>query len=101
MYSGPINPFHRERLAEPGHYEEYLAGRCVIAGRYGVRFRDFTDTMEASDFRKPMFPRPGDAEPRDPIHLNPQGGAKLGNYVADAVVELLGRQPAPPPGEHP
>lgn len=88
IYSGPINPLGRDRLTEPGHFDEYLARLRVLAGRHGVRFRDFTDTLEADDFRRPLYPRPGSGPPRDPIHMNAKGGAKFGEYLADAVADL-------------
>jgi hypothetical protein len=89
IYSGPINPDGRDRLADPGLYEEYLARLRGVMERHGVRFHDFSDALAATDFRKPMFPRPGEAAPRDPIHLNPDGGAKLGDVVAEAVAALV------------
>jgi hypothetical protein len=99
IYSGPINPLGRDRLAAPGHYEEYLARLRVLVGRHRVRFRDFTDLLGAEDFRKPLFPRPGNLPPRDPIHMSTEGGAKFGEYLADAVLDLaaprLRRQTAP------
>jgi hypothetical protein len=84
LYSGPVNPLGHGALAEPGLYREYLAMLRVIIGRYGLHWRDFTDAMNAPDFRKPMY-----KEPFDAIHMNTSGGRKLATAIADAVQDQV------------
>jgi len=91
MYTGAINPLGREQLAEPGFYEEYLARLRVVAGRYGLIWRDYTDTMTPADFKKPKY-----GGLRDPIHLNETGRAKLAALLVEPVSEALQSVIAPP-----
>jgi hypothetical protein len=100
LYTGPLNPHGRAALAEPGLYEAYLAQVRVIAGRYGIIWRDYSNTMNATDFRHPMFGTRG----RDPIHLNEAGRGKLAELVVEpateavrnAVAAKFGTSPRPP-----
>jgi hypothetical protein len=85
LYASPINPLRRETLSEPGLYEEYVAELRVVAGRYGLIFRDYTDTLTAADFRKPRV------SGRDPIHMNPQGRAKLAKLLLEPLTVVLER----------
>ncbi len=85
LYAGPINPLRRNRLVDPDFYEEYLARLRVTVGRYGLIWRDYTDTMTPEDFRPPMYNPNG----RDPIHLNETGRAKLAKLLADPVAEAV------------
>ena len=85
LYAGPVNPLGREALADPGLYEEYLAFLRVLAGRSGLIWRDYSDTMTPADFRPPRY-----GGLRDPIHLNEAGRAKLAQLLAQPVAEAIG-----------
>jgi len=85
LYAGPVNPLGREPLAEPGLYEEYLAFLRIVAGRYGLIWRDYSDTMTPADFRPPKY-----GGLRDPIHLNEAGRAKLAQLLVEPVAEAVG-----------
>ncbi len=84
LYAGPVNPVGRAQVAEPGLYDQYLARLRIVAGRYGLIWRDYTDTMTGADFRKPMF-----GGGRDPIHLNEQGRAKLSKLLVEPLAEAV------------
>ena len=84
LYAGPVNPFGRDRTAEPGLYEDYLAHVRIIVGRYGLIFRDYTDTMSRADFRKPKY-----GGQRDSIHLNEAGRAALANLLVGPVAQAM------------
>jgi hypothetical protein len=79
-----VNPFGRDRTAEPGLYEDYLAHVRIIVGRYGLIFRDYTDTMSRADFRKPKY-----GGQRDSIHLNEAGRAALANLLVGPVAQAM------------
>lgn len=97
IYGSPINPLLREQLYEPGLYQEYLREVRVVAGRYGVAWRDYTDALTPAHFRKPKY-----GGVRDPIHMNPEGRAKLAGLLAepvgDAIERALRARIPPPPG---
>lgn len=84
LYASPINPLLRERLYEPGLYDEYLARLRVVAGRYGLIYRDYTDALSPSDFRKPKY-----GGIRDPIHMNATGRAKLARLLLEPVTQAV------------
>lgn len=84
LYAGPVNPVGRAALAEPGLYDEYLARLRVLAGRYGLIWRDYTNALGPGEFRKPMF-----GGWRDPIHPNEQGRAKLARLLAEPVADAV------------
>jgi len=82
FYAGPVNPVGRDHLVEPELYEEYLAHLRVVVGRYGIIWRDLTDSMTGSDFRPPKY-----GGLRDPIHMNEQGRAKLAKLLVAPILE--------------
>ncbi|MBI1816115.1 MAG: YfhO family protein [Deltaproteobacteria bacterium] len=84
IYAGPVNPFGRDRLAEPGLYEEYIARLRGTADRYGLIWRDYSDAMTPADFRKPKY-----GGLRDPIHLNEDGRKKLAGLLAAPVADAV------------
>src|SRR5262249_11060910 len=84
LFTGPVNPLGRERVAEGGLYAEYRAFLRVVAGRYGLIWRDYTDTLGADDFITPRY-----GGRRDPIHINAAGRAKVSTRLVDAVAEAV------------
>jgi len=83
IFSGPINPEGRDRLAEPGFYEEYQARLRRLAEDYRVVYRDFTAGLEPDDFLTPL------RQARDPIHLEARGRVKLAARVVEPVAEII------------
>lgn len=85
LYASPINPLLRERLYEPGLYDDYLSDLRVVAGRYGLIFRDYTDALAPADFRKPKY-----GGLRDPIHMNTAGRTQLGRLLLEPLSVAIG-----------
>jgi hypothetical protein len=79
LYASPINPFLRERLSEPGLYEDYLATLRIVAGRHGLIFRDYTDALKRNDFRIPKLGI------RDPVHMNEVGRERLATLLQEPL----------------
>jgi hypothetical protein len=84
LYAGPVNPVRRTNISDPGLYEEYLASLRVLAGRYGLIWRDYTNALKAEDFRRAKY-----GGGPDPIHMNDQGRLKLATLLVDPVAEAL------------
>jgi hypothetical protein len=84
IYSGPLNPLGRAQAAEPELFDAYLAHLRAVAGRYGLVWRDYTDTMTPADFAPPKY-----VGVRDPIHLNGAGNAKLAQLLQAPVAEAV------------
>lgn len=84
LYASPINPLLRDRLYEPGLYDDYLANLRVVAGRHGLIYRDYTDALTPADFRVPKY-----GAFRDPIHMNPQGRAKLARLLLEPLSQAV------------
>jgi hypothetical protein len=83
IFSSPINPEGRDRLAEPGFYEEYLGRLQEVSDRYGILYRDCTDGLTPADFV------PG-KQGRDAIHMRDSGRAKLAARLVEPVADLVG-----------
>jgi hypothetical protein len=83
LYTGPVNPAVRDRLTEPGLYEEYVTRVRTTAARHGLGWRDYSDALSPDQFRRPLL---GET---DPIHMNQRGGAELVALIADALRDTI------------
>jgi hypothetical protein len=86
IYSGPINPLARAHVAEPRLFNAYLTYLRSLAGRHGLEWRDYTDSMTPADFAPPKY-----GAPHDSIHLNSEGNAKLAQLLAAPVAGAVER----------
>jgi hypothetical protein len=84
IFSGPINPEGRDRVAEPGFYEEYLGRVRDVSDRYGILYRDCTDGLTSADFVAPLM------QARDAIHMRDSGRAKLAARLLEPIADLVG-----------